>query len=69
VGADHDADAAAARTAEFLRLFRALPGPRHVDRIRQVCACCCVREGTVRQWLCTPPYRTPSERVLVMLRR
>jgi hypothetical protein len=56
------------RLAEFRRLFAALPGPRNVDRIRQVCTAAGVAEGTVRQWCMSTPPRAPSEQVLRLLR-
>lgn len=56
------------RLAEFRTLFAALPGPRNVDRIRQVCTMAHVAEGTVRQWLMAEPPRVPSTQVLALLR-
>ena len=56
------------RLAEFRRLFGTMPGPRHVDRIRQVAARAHVREQTVRVWTMRTPPSIPSERVLALLR-
>lgn len=57
------------RKAEFDALFARLPGPKNIDRIRQVCAALYCKENTVRQWRMTKPVRIIPESKLMILRR
>lgn len=56
------------RQAEFNRLFESLPGPRNVDRLRQVAKILHLRENTVRIWRLANPPRTIPQRSLGILR-
>lgn len=56
------------RQAEFNRLFAALPGPRNVDRLRQVAGILHLRENSVRIYRMAKPPRVIPERSLRILR-
>lgn len=56
------------RKAEFDELFKQLPGPRNVDKIRQAADAAGVQEITVRKWRMVIPARVPDDRSLKLIR-
>lgn len=56
------------RTAEFNRLFDALPG-KNIDRIRRVCDVLYCQPNTVRIWRMKKPPRVIPEAKLKILAR